>query len=346
MKNNMLLKKYFHTLSESDVDLLENAVFAARMNGRFVMTGILIALVGMFLAFGIFISGRATGLGISSVFIVPMVMSILTVFLIIAYDKLQKNKSSIEQSLQKALSQRLSKTVVKGVLDSVYIMPTGTLRYVIDGVPLDVTVILGTTNRLSYSRHPIKNIQRNIGSEIQLHYLELDSEAKFLLQVFDKPCTQIQRELRRMQKNEWKGHLKPDIELMMNMCVIVAVLMFCFGFYIGGIIAAIALTLLSLVVLGLVNAIFILPKWFRLRRTTHMMQISGIVTEIVTARILVGRRPMNVEWYRVGGQLYYLETDDDKLKIGEKVVLEIACDLYGRRAGIPCILKEDAADEM
>lgn len=346
MKNHMLLRKSFHSLSESDVSLLENAVFASRINGRVVMAGILIALVGMFLAFGIFISGRATGLGISAVFIVPLVMSILTVFLIVAYDKLQRNRSSIEQALKKALSQRLPKTVVKGILDSVSIMPTGTLRYVIDGIPLNVTVILGTTNRLSYSRHPIKNIQRHIGSEIQLHYIEMNSEVKLLLQVLDEPCTQIHRELRRVQKNEWKRHLKPDIELMMNMCVIVAVLMLFLGFYIGGIVAAIALALLSLVVLGLVNAIFILPKWFRLRRTTHMMQISGVVTEIVTARILVGRRPMNVEWYRVGGQLHYLDTDDGNLKIGEKVVLEITCDLHGRRAGIPFILKEDAADEM
>jgi len=346
MKNNMPLKKSSHDLSESDVGLLENAVFASRMNGRGVMAGILIALVGMFLAFGIFISGRVTGLGISAVFFVPLVMSILTVFLIIAYEKLQKNKSLFEQPLQKALSQHLPKTVAKGILDSVSIMPTGTLRYVIDGVPLDVTVILGTTNRLSYSQHPIKNIQRHIGSETQLHYLELESDVKLLLQVFDEPCTQIQRELRRVQKNEWKRHLKHDIELMMNMCVILNVLMFFFGLFIGGIFLAIFVVLVGLAVLGLVNAIFILPKWFRLRRTTHMMQISGIVTEVVTARILMGRRPMNVEWYRVGGQLYYLETHDGKLKTGEKVVLEIACDLHGRRAGIPFILKEDAADEM
>jgi len=100
-------------------------------------------------------------------------------------EKLLKKDNLLHPFLKQALQQNMLKTMVKGMLSSVTVIPAGKVRYVINGVSFDVVVISGTTKCLGYFQHPVTSIQGPVGVKVQLHYLEINSKVKLLLQVID-----------------------------------------------------------------------------------------------------------------------------------------------------------------
>jgi len=181
----MASKKLSDSLSESDTKLLKNAIFASRIHRLLIIFSCTIVLTVPAAMLGGLIfdwKGNDFILGIPSFLILALAIACA----VSMCEKLLKKDNRLHSSLRQALKQNMLKTMVKGTLSSVTVMPAGKVRYVIDGVSFDVVVILGAAKYLGYFQHPVTSTQGPVGMKIQLHYLEINPKVKLLLQVIDE----------------------------------------------------------------------------------------------------------------------------------------------------------------
>jgi hypothetical protein len=223
------------------------------------------------------------------------------------------------------------KVIVSGTLTQVEMVRKRRLRYVVDGAPVEVDLLLGLENRASYMfDRPLDSFQHLADVEVELHCIALGPDITMLLQAHYPLMPQPTRTERPVDAGD---HGRAAAEAKSTAtgstgCLLVFLLLFglVIGFSTGSTMGAVLGTAALGVCLFAMMPLAALPRLLRARRSRGVITIEGPVTEIIKSQVRYGKTAtsFDVFWYRVGGVLYcpFAAGAEGKAGLGQFVKFE------------------------
>lgn len=312
-------------LSEQDLELLH----LARAGNR-IKTLLNIALLIYLIGFGgwassIIFSNGTVDNGLFAV----ITLVCLAAALAIAF-RLFRHWQRVIQPLRSAIASN-QKRVISGTLTQVESLPKGRLRYVVDGAPLEVDLLLGIDNRASYIlRRQLDSFLHLNDVEVELHRIALGPDVTLLLQAHYTTMPQPVRSARTVDRSDQDRANQEAKSTALKIAGCLAVVLALIGIFLFLNSESARAALFGTLALGLcltaMIPLVVLPRLLRARRSASVVEIQGLVTEVIKSKVRFGRTAstFDVYWYRVGGVLYcpFGSGVEGKAELGQFVKLE------------------------
>jgi hypothetical protein len=201
------------------------------------------------------------------------------------------------------------KRVVAGMLTLVERLPRGRLRYTVNGEAFEVDLLLGLDTRATYLfGRPLESFRHLSDVTVELHTIALGPDVTLLLQADypqTPPIARTERPTGTADVDRVVKEAKSNALTTVGVGSFVLLLVLGIGRWATGSWGlTVAMVVLSAIGLAIILPLVVLPRVWHARRSTGLVAIEGLVTEVMSSRVRYGRgSSFTVLWYRVGGAL-------------------------------------------
>ncbi|MDO5693626.1 MAG: hypothetical protein Q4G70_14330 [Pseudomonadota bacterium] len=202
------------------------------------------------------------------------------------------------------------KQVTRGRLIALEVCAGNSLRYRLASQVLELSPILDqVSNQLPLLGTRLLAAQSLRDTDVELHWIALSSGLSVLLQAHYPAAPAAQRQMHGTNQQDTAPVLRQELRLgavVAGVSLVVWLFEAWASGFDGGLMIFLAAGLILAIALWVLA--FSLPRWLRARRSPVGLWLSGPVTEIITARVRLGRRWTDSVWHRIDGELWCPET--------------------------------------